>query len=65
MKHYFFSNAILVCASHKESIVDFDQLYLNNILNFLNLKKHLVAYIKLYKIRSGCEKGDLHPYALN
>ena len=38
-----FLNAILVCASHKEPIVGFDWLYLKNIWNFLNFKKHVVA----------------------
>ena len=59
VKQSFF--AILVCTSHKEPVVasDFDLLYLKNY--FKISKKHLVAKLKLYKIRSNCENKLFTP----
>ena len=40
--------------------------YISKLLWILEIcEKHLVACIKLFKIRSSCENGDLPPYALN
>ena len=56
---------VIVCASHKEpvAVTDFDRLYLKNSFELLEIcKKHLVACIKLFKIKSSYEKSDLPPH---